>query len=132
MAEEYGKVTERGDGMLLTIFELVMRGVSETVDEQSALDIGRKVVDSIRHTFGGEVVYVCKGRSIDAIMMSNQIWAEFNGTNHVELSKKFGCSVQWIYTVVRTMIQVKRDEVQGDLFDDSKGNGPQDKGPSLC
>ncbi|MBQ4851025.1 transcriptional regulator [Pseudoalteromonas sp. MMG013] len=132
MANQYGNVTVRGDGMLLTILELVTCGVNESVGEKEALDIGRKVVESIRHTFGGEVVYVCKGRSIDAIMLSNQIWAEFTGDNHVELSKKFGCSVQWIYTVVRTMTKVKRDEVQGDLFDSEKGQGPNDKGPSLC
>ncbi len=75
MANQYGNVTVRGDGMLLTILELVTCGVNESVGEKEALDIGRKVVESIRHTFGGEVVYVCKGRSIDAIMLSNQIWA---------------------------------------------------------
>jgi Mor family transcriptional regulator len=132
MANQYGNVTVRGDGMLLTILELVTCGVNESVGEKEALDIGRKVVESIRHTFGGEVVYVCKGRSIDAIMLSNQIWAEYKGNNHVELSKKFGCSVQWVYEIVRTMQKLKRDEMQGDLFDDSKGKGPQDEGPSLC
>ncbi|WP_462171122.1 Mor transcription activator family protein [Pseudoalteromonas xiamenensis] len=49
-------------------------------------------------------------------MRSSNIWSEFRGNNHVELSKKYGCSVQWIYTVVRTMSKIKQAEVQGDLF----------------
>ncbi|ASD67686.1 Mor transcription activator family protein [Pseudoalteromonas piscicida] len=124
--------SHRADGMLLTIFELVTEGVKAQLDDESAIALGRDVVDRIRHTFGGELVYVCKGRSLDAILTSNQIWAEFNGKNHVELSKKYDCSVQWVYSVVRTMTKLKRAEIQGDLFDSSKGKGANDGEPELC
>ena len=110
--------TARADGMLLTILELVTEGTKEVVGQQAAFDLAVGVVDKVRHTFGGELVYVCKGRTIDSIILSNQIWNDFNGNNHHELSKKYDCSVQWIYDVVRTMHKIKRSEVQKDLFDD--------------
>jgi len=111
---------QRADGMLLTILELVTEGVKGTISDQDAIDLGMKVVDKIRHTFGGELVYVCKGRTIDSIILSNKIWQDFKGDNHYELSKKYGCSIQWIYDVLRTMTKLKRDEMQGDMFGDDK------------
>lgn len=108
--------TQRADGMLLTVLELVTEGVKDVLDDQKALDLGVQVVDKIRHTFGGELVYICKGRSMDSIILSNQIWNDFRGNNHHELSKKYDCSIQWIYGVVRTMHKIKQSEVQGDMF----------------
>lgn len=113
--------SSRADGMLLTIFELVTEGVKETLSEQEAVELGMNVVERIRHTFGGELVYVCQGRKLDSIIMSNQIWNEFDGRNQTELAKKYGCSVQWVYTVIRTMRKLKQDEVQGDLFGNNEG-----------
>jgi len=112
--------TQRADGMLLTILELVTEGVKGSLDDKDAFDLAVGVVDKIRHTFGGELVYVCKGRTLDSIIMSNKIWGDFNGDNHHELSKKYDCSIQWIYEVVRTMMKIKRSEVQPDLFGDEK------------
>ncbi|NKC21609.1 MULTISPECIES: Mor transcription activator family protein [Pseudoalteromonas] len=133
MAEQFGKGSERGIGMLLAIFEVVTRGVADVVGAEQAGQIGREAVDRVRHTFGGENVYVCKGVSLDTILKHNKIWSEFTGDNHVELAKKHGYSVQWIYEVVRTMNQLKTDEVQGDLFDSCKGKGTKDGGGhSLC
>ena len=116
MAEN--SATQRADGMLLTILELVSEGTKPSIGDQAAFDLAVNVVDTIRHTFGGELVYVCKGRTLDSIILSNQIWNDFRGNNHHELSKKYDCSIQWIYEVVRTMVKLKRAEVQGDLFDD--------------
>ncbi|KZN57636.1 hypothetical protein N473_07100 [Pseudoalteromonas luteoviolacea CPMOR-1] len=125
---EYGKATDRGDGMLLSIFEVVTRTTSSALGEDKAAELGRAVIDRVRHTFGGEVVYVCQGRSIDATLQGNKMWAEFTGNNHIELSKKYGCSVQWVYKTVSTMTKLKRDENQADLFDSSKGQGPKPRG----
>ncbi|TMP27170.1 transcriptional regulator [Pseudoalteromonas rubra] len=127
MAEQFGKGSERGIGMLLAIFEVVTRGVADVVGTEKAGEIGRQAVDRVRHTFGGENVYVCKGISLDTILKHNKIWSEFTGDNHVELAKKYGYSVQWVYGVVRTMKELKEDEVQGDLFDSSKGQGSSER-----
>ncbi|MBQ4852861.1 Mor transcription activator family protein [Pseudoalteromonas sp. MMG012] len=127
-----GKVTDRGDGVLFTIFELVTMGVSEVLDDDEATELGRKVVEKIRRTFAGEQIYICQGRTLEAILLKNAIWSEFRGDNHLELAKKHGCSEQWVYRVVRLMRTLKRDEMQGDLFDDSKGKGPMNEGPQIC
>lgn len=116
---EYGKAAERADGMLLTILEVVHNGLKGVVSDEQAAEVARDVVETVRNTFGGENVYVCKGRNLDSILKSHQVWADFTGDNHVELSKKYGFSVQWVYTIIRTMTKLKRDELQPDLFGDS-------------
>ena len=114
------EAAQRADGMLLTILEIVTEGVKGVLDEKKAFDLGIDVVDNIRHTFGGELVYVCKGRTLDSIIKSNQIWNDFRGDNHQELSKKYNCSVQWIYEVVRTKHRLRLAEIQPDLFNTSE------------
>ncbi|MCF2829803.1 MULTISPECIES: Mor transcription activator family protein [unclassified Pseudoalteromonas] len=113
---ELGKASERAEGMLFTILELVAEGTKKALGEDEAAKLGLDVVDTVRTTFGGEYVYVCKGRKLDAMLKSNQIWAEFRGNNHRELAKKFGCSVQWVYTVIRTKNLILYGDIQGDLF----------------
>ncbi|MBD1584861.1 Mor transcription activator family protein [Pseudoalteromonas sp. S16_S37] len=122
-----GKASERAEGMLFTILELVAEGTKEALGEDGATKLGLDVIDTVRTTFGGEYVYVCKGRKLDAMLKSNQIWAEFRGNNHRELAKKFGCSVQWVYTVIRTKNMILYGDVQGDLFD-----GHNNEGPATC
>ncbi|NOU53139.1 transcriptional regulator [Pseudoalteromonas sp. JBTF-M23] len=123
---------ERGDSVLFTIFELVITEVSDVLDEEEATKLGRKVVDRVRHTFGGEQIYICQGRTLEAIISKNSIWSEFTGNNYLELAKKYGYAEQSIYRIVKMMRKLKMDEAQGDLFDASKGRGPKNKGPSLC
>lgn len=110
--------TQRADGMLLTVLELVTEGVKDVLDEQKAFDLGTQVVDKIRQTFSGELVYISKGRSINSIIVCSEIWNDFKGDNHLELSKKYDCTVQWVYRAVKMMQKIKTAEVQGDMFDD--------------
>ncbi|MBD1584857.1 Mor transcription activator family protein [Pseudoalteromonas sp. S16_S37] len=120
---ELGKASERAEGMLFTILELVAEGTKEALGDDAATKLGLDVIDTVRTTFGGEYVYVCKGRKLDAMLKSNQMWAEFRGNNHRELAKKFGCSVQWVYTVIRTKNMILYGDAQGDLFEGCNNEG---------
>ncbi|EDJ7116989.1 DNA-binding protein, partial [Escherichia coli] len=43
---------------------------------------------------------------------------EFNGRNHHELARKFGVSLQWVYSVVKRVRKEELDRMQGKLFAD--------------
>ncbi len=125
MADPNGN-SARADGMLLTILEMVHDGLKSTLGDDKAYELAADVVNKVRHCFGGELVYVCKGRTLDSIITSNKIWNEFTGNNHHELAKKYGFSTQWVYEVVRTMGKLKRAESQGDLFDGLEDDSNKD------
>ncbi|EIS0892410.1 DNA-binding protein, partial [Salmonella enterica] len=42
---------------------------------------------------------------------------EFDGRNHHELARKFGVSLQWVYSVVKRVRKEELDRMQGKLFD---------------
>ncbi|MBE8614120.1 DNA-binding protein, partial [Morganella morganii] len=46
-----------------------------------------------------------------------EIFNEFDGRNHHELARKFGVSLQWIYSVVKRVRKEELDRMQGKLFD---------------
>ncbi|MCN2537284.1 DNA-binding protein, partial [Escherichia coli] len=47
-----------------------------------------------------------------------EIFREFNGRNHHELARKFGVSLQWVYSVVKRVRKEELDRMQGRLFDE--------------
>ena len=46
-----------------------------------------------------------------------EIFLEFDGRNHHELARKFGVSLQWVYSVVKRVRKEELDRMQGKLFD---------------
>jgi len=112
----------RSDDLLLTIFTIVSDTVRDTLDKHEAIELSQKVVDEICHHFSGESIYIGKNRTANSIIKSNQIWDDFTGDNHLALSKKYDCTIQWIYSVVRTMYKIKQSDMQGDLFGEVESN----------
>ncbi|MEH5865258.1 Mor transcription activator family protein, partial [Escherichia coli] len=47
-----------------------------------------------------------------------EIFREFNGRNHHELARKFGVSLQWVYSVVKRVRKEEISRLQGQLFED--------------
>lgn len=39
-----------------------------------------------------------------------------NGTNHSDLARKYGVSLQWIYKIVKTVRQEEMAKRQSDMF----------------
>lgn len=83
-----------------------------------AEEVGRKLADSIRQNYGGANVYVPKGTSLDAELRNNAIFQDFRGNNHSELARKYGCTEQHVYNVIRVITEAIRKSKQGRLFDD--------------
>lgn len=50
-------------------------------------------------------------------LRDREIFNEFNGKNHHDLARKFGVSIQWIYSVVKRIRKEELDRLQGKLFD---------------
>lgn len=68
--------------------------------------------------WGGQNVYFPMGMVWKVSQRDREIFREFNGRNHHELARKFGVSLQWVYSVVKRVRKEELDRMQGKLFAD--------------
>ncbi|MEN1655852.1 Mor transcription activator family protein, partial [Pseudomonas aeruginosa] len=63
-------------------------------------------------------VYFPMGMVWKVSQRDREIFREFNGRNHHELARKFGVSLQWVYSVVKRVRKEEISRLQGQLFED--------------
>ncbi len=78
---DLGSATERADGVLFTILELVAEGTKAEIGEEKAKQLAFDVVNTVRGTFGGELVYVCK-----VVLLMQSCVAVIFGLSFVEIT----------------------------------------------
>lgn len=86
------------------------------IDGDLATEIAREWAHELAREFGGQLVYFPKDLAFQLTARDRQLWEAFNGTNHDELARRFGLSLQQVYKIVDL---VRREELarrQGRLF----------------
>ncbi|WP_117105287.1 Mor transcription activator family protein, partial [Klebsiella pneumoniae] len=79
--------------------------------------IGQAVANRMMQVWGGQNVYFPMGMVWKVSQRDREIFLEFDGRNHHELARKFGVSLQWVYSVVKRVRKEELDRMQGKLFD---------------
>lgn len=88
------------------------------IDEEVAKHAGHHAAETVRCKWGGtQMPYIPKGVQYQASLRDRQIWQEFNGQNHNELCRKYGISLQWLYSIIKRMRADYVRRHQADLFD---------------
>ena len=77
------------------------------MDAHRAHIISRKISQYLSHHWGGQLDERDK-----------QIYADFNGSNHAALAKKYDLAVQQIYKIIKIARQYDLTQRQQGLFDD--------------
>ncbi|GGA96000.1 Mor transcription activator family protein [Agarivorans gilvus] len=109
---------ERTATFLLDIQAHLCEGLTNmtTLSEEQASELANSVVDHIRKAYGGETLYIPKGKELETALLHHSIFREFNGRNHKALAKKYGVSEQWVYSVTKQMQKRIKDKMQLGLF----------------
>lgn len=102
-----------------------MELVSENRINQIAQEIGMENLLKLSDMFGGDHFYIPKKDSILRPVRNEQICLEFDGTNHLELAKKYGVSVNTIRDILRRNPKQKEASIQ-DI--PQRGNNGQIEG----
>ncbi len=87
-----------------------------SLDRDKADQLGREIADRMAAHWGGQNIYFPMGLSLKLSQRDQQIYDEFNGTNHSDLARKYGVSLQWIYRIVKAVRQEEIARRQGALF----------------
>ncbi|NPE59253.1 DNA-binding protein [Dickeya dadantii] len=99
---------------------ITAREVVDTISPEVAEQIGEAVASKMMQVWGGQNVYFPMGMAWKVSQRDRQIFTAFNGHNHHELARQFGCSLQWVYSVVKRVRKEELARMQGRLFDDDQ------------
>lgn len=113
-----GEFRSKGPELLTDLSAHVAATLVElaSIDQDKADQLAREIADRMAAHWGGQNIYFPMGLSVKLSRRDQQIYDEFNGTNHSELARKFGVSLQWIYKIVKTVRQEEIARRQGDMF----------------
>lgn len=70
------------------------------LDTDKAAQLAHQLADHMGLVWGGINVYFPKDIRKELSARDQLIYIEFNGSNHVDLARKFRVSVQWVYKIV--------------------------------
>lgn len=96
---------------------------SELLVSQFGLDVdqanmaARLLVDRMRDHWGGQLLYFPKGSALDISERDSELWEAFTGSNHEDLARRFGLTVQAVYARIRIIRRALRKHQEPDLFD---------------
>lgn len=104
--------------LLVDLAEQCSVALRETagMDKDKAEQVGREIADRMASHWGGQNIYFPMGLSYKLSQRDRQIYDDFTGSNHSELARKYGVSLQWIYKIVKTVRQEEMARRQGDMF----------------
>lgn len=100
----------KGPELLVELAQHTSETVREIIDiePEVADQIGQAVANRMMQVWGGQNVYFPMGMVWKVSQRDREIFREFNGRNHHELARKFGVSLQWVYSVVK---RVRKEEL---------------------
>jgi Mor family transcriptional regulator len=112
--EDFGRRAE----LLVDLAVQVEKALKEVggLEAAAAVQIGREIAGWMADHWGGQHIYFPKDVSYKVSQRDQQIFAEFNGSNHAELARKYDVSAVWIYRVVKKVLLAERAKRQSDLF----------------
>ncbi|UNK05817.1 Mor transcription activator family protein [Psychrobacter raelei] len=78
--------------------------------------LGVDVALAFAEQAGGTQVYIPITLSVKISNRDLEMYKKFDGSNHNQLAKEFGCSVAWVYTVLKRVRKQMQDKNQPNLF----------------
>jgi Mor family transcriptional regulator len=123
--EEFAE--KRGVRALLDVAQVVTEALTEDgIEAVRAREIGLAAAEKLRFTYGGDQMYIPNGLSLQLGKRDLEIYADFDGSNHFVLAKKYELTVRQIYSIVD---KVRREDFGkrqlGLLFDAPDGEEPE-------
>jgi Mor family transcriptional regulator len=108
----------RGLQILYDIADTLATGLASSgVAKNQARELARQAADMVRHTYGGEQLYIPKGHALTLCERDREIWRKFNGSNTLILAKDYDLTARQIYSIVARVREEEFHQRQGKLFE---------------
>ncbi|EBD2385649.1 hypothetical protein GVX02_000501 [Salmonella enterica] len=96
------------------------------VPPATALRVAHSFAERMAFVWSNSVIRIPKGIAYNTLKRNKTLFDDFDGNNHAHLGRKYGISIQRVYTIVKEMRQAYVDSLQVDMFNDKSVINPQD------
>lgn len=96
--------------------------IAHSLADAKARDIGEEIAMAIAGEWGGQLLYIPKGKFVLLAKRDREIWAAFDGRNIKDLVRQFQVTEQHIYRIIKAMRKADMDTRHGDLFEHPETN----------
>lgn len=86
------------------------------LDQELSEHVGLESANRMSTEWGGQMIYFPMGIASKISARDVAIYAEFKGSNHAELARKYKISLVWIYKIIKAMRKADLDSRQNKLF----------------
>lgn len=83
---------------------------------EAANKLGIDIALAFAEQAGGTQVYIPITLSVKISSRDIKMYEKFDGSNHLQLAREFGCSVAWVYSIVKRVQKAEQDKNQPNLF----------------
>ncbi len=87
--------------------------IEKGIGEEKAIEVGCEVAEFFRAQWGGLSIYVPKGQKFEQSKRDVKIYEEFDGSNMVELCRKYELSDRKFRTIITGVRLAYRKKVTG-------------------
>lgn len=85
-------------------------------DSEAAHAEARNITLALANYFGGEQIYIPRGKELERALRDKAIWNDYDGRNHNELARRYKLSIPQIYNIIESQRRLHREKTQGSLF----------------
>ncbi|HGB3471632.1 TPA: Mor transcription activator family protein [Salmonella enterica subsp. diarizonae serovar 61:l,v:z35] len=82
--------------------------------------------DRMSFVWANNVIRIPKGVAYNTLKRNKALFDDFDGNNHAILGRKYGVSIQRVYSIVKEMRQAYVDSLQVDMFNDKSSASHKD------
>ncbi|EAW2472626.1 hypothetical protein FBD63_14815 [Salmonella enterica subsp. enterica] len=112
------------DGLMEAV--VVVLTERQHVPFNTTCHVGQAFADHMSFVWANGVIRIPKGIAYNTLKRNKALFDDFDGNNHAHLGRKYGISIQRVYTIVKEMRQAYVDSLQVDMFNDKSVVNPQD------
>lgn len=89
-----------------------------SVPASAASQVANAFTGRMSFVWANSVIRIPKGIAYNTLKRNKALFDDFDGNNHAWLGRKYGISIQRVYTIVKEMRQAYIKSLQVDMFDD--------------
>ncbi|EJF5828945.1 hypothetical protein M8W91_002767 [Salmonella enterica] len=98
----------------------------QAVPVMTACRVASAFAERMSFVWANSVIRIPKGIAYNTLKRNKALFDNFDGNNHAWLGRKYGISIQRVYTIVKEMRQAYIESLQVDMFDDKSAVSHKD------
>ncbi|ASD84951.1 hypothetical protein LB105_003414 [Salmonella enterica] len=112
------------NGLMETVITILTE--RQGVPVMTACRVASAFAERMSFVWANSVIRIPKGIAYNTLKRNKALFDNFDGNNHAWLGRKYGISIQRVYTIVKEMRQAYIESLQVDMFDDKSAVSHKD------